>query len=82
MLSEKIENKKPSTEHNLKASAIFQSSNKKVDIIPSNRIQQQYPQNQKPEVHKHNNRSHKVGLSPGNRDGKIHVSSVDDCRKT
>ena len=70
LLSEKIENKKPSTEHNLKANAIFLSPNKKMEIIPSNRIQQQYPQNQKPEVHKHNNRSHKVGLSPGNRDGK------------
>jgi hypothetical protein len=53
-----------------------------MDIIPSNQIQQQYPQNQRPEEHKHNNHNHKVGLSPGNRDGKIHVSSVDDCRKT
>jgi len=70
LLSEKIENKKPSTEHNLKANAIFLSPNKKMEIIPSNRIQQQYPQNQKPEVHKHNNHIHELGLSPGNRDGK------------
>jgi hypothetical protein len=29
MLSEKVENKKPSTEHNLKANAIFLGPNKK-----------------------------------------------------
>jgi hypothetical protein len=52
-----------------------------MDIIPSNQIQQQYPQNQKPEEHKHNNHSHKVGLSPGSRDGKMHVSNVEGCRK-
>jgi hypothetical protein len=51
-------------------------------MIPSNPIQQQDPQSHKPEEHRHNNHNHKVGLSPGNRDGKIHVSTVDNWRNS
>ena len=51
-------------------------------IIPSNLIQQQDPQNQKPEEHKRSSHNHKVGLSPGNSYGKIHVSNVEYCRNS